>query len=301
MSDLQSAARAYGIAPPGYRLPDDTHVGRVRLQIADLDRSIAYYESVIGLRVLERSGEVARLGAHGDDRTLVELHQKPGVQSMARRGRIGLYHFAILLPDRAALGRFVQHLADIGARAGMSDHFVSEAIYLSDPDGLGIEVYADRPRSAWRVEDRQLEMTTIPLDVPDLVAAAQEEKWSGAPSGTSIGHVHLYVRDIDEAAAFYHEALGLDKVVWNYPGALFMSAGGYHHHLGTNTWASDAPLTTDDDARLLDWELVLPKSGDVRAAASSIQGHGFSVAFDGRAATTRDPWGTQLRLVGASA
>jgi catechol 2,3-dioxygenase len=300
MSDVQSATRAYGIAPPGFRLPDDTHVGRVRLQIADLDRSIAYYESVIGFRVLERAGRIARLGAQGDDRVLVELHEKPDVRSMSRRGRIGLYHFAILLPDRAALGRFVRHLSDIGARAGMSDHFVSEAIYLSDPDGLGIEVYADRPRSAWRVDDRQLEMTTIPLDVDDLVAAAREEKWTGAPAGTTIGHVHLYVRDIGEASAFYHEALGLDKVVWNYPGALFMSAGGYHHHLGTNTWAAEAPVATDDDARLLDWELVLPSATNVRAAASSLQAHGFAVAFDGAQATTRDPWGTQLRLVGAS-
>jgi catechol 2,3-dioxygenase len=300
MSDVQSATRAYGIAPPGYRLPDDTHVGRVRLQVADLARSIAYYQSVIGFRVLERSAGVAHLGAQDDDHVLLELHEKPGVRSMARRGRIGLYHFAILLPDRAALGRFVRHLADIGARAGMSDHFVSEAIYLSDPDGLGIEVYADRPRSAWRVDERQLEMTTIPLDVDDLAAAAQGQKWTGAPRGTTIGHVHLYVRDIGEAAAFYHEALGLDKVVWNYPGALFMSAGGYHHHLGTNTWASDAPVATEDDARLLDWELVLPSAADVRAAASSVQGHGYSVAFDGDQATTRDPWGTQLRLAGAS-
>lgn len=300
MSDVQSATRAYGIAPPGFRLPDDTHVGRVRLQIADLDRSIAYYESVIGFRVLERAGHVARLGAQGDDRVLVELHEKPDVRSMSRRGRIGLYHFAILLPDRAALGRFVRHLSDIGARAGMSDHFVSEAIYLSDPDGLGIEVYADRPRSAWRVDDRQLEMTTIPLDADDLVAAAGEEQWTGAPAGTTIGHVHLYVRDIGEASAFYHEALGLDKVVWNYPGALFMSAGGYHHHLGTNTWAAEAPVATDGDARLLDWELVLPSAASVRAAASSLQAHGFAVAFDGAQATTRDPWGTQLRLVGAS-
>ena len=300
MSDVQSATRAYGIAPPGFRLPDDTHVGRVRLQIADLDRSIAYYESVIGFRVLERSGRIARLGAQDDDRVLLELHEKPGVQSMSRRGRIGLYHFAILLPDRAALGRFVQHLAGIGARAGMSDHFVSEAVYLSDPDGLGIEVYADRPRSAWRVDERQLEMTTIPLDVSDLVAAAQERKWTGAPARTTIGHVHLYVRDIGEASAFYHEALGLYKVVWNYPGALFMSAGGYHHHLGTNTWAAEAPVATDEDARLLDWELVLPSATNVRAAASSLQAHGFAVAFDGAQATTRDPWGTQLRLVGAS-
>lgn len=300
MTDVHSGTSGYGIAPTGHRLPAATHVGRVRLQIADLERSIAYYETVIGLRVLRRDGRVAYLAAQDDDRVLVELHERPGVRPMARRGLIGLYHFAILLPDRAALGRFLQHLADLGARAGMSDHFVSEAIYLTDPDGLGIEVYADRPRSAWRVEDRQLAMTTIPLDAQDVVRAAEGRPWTGAPPGTTIGHVHLYVRDIDQAAAFYHEALGLDKVVWNYPGALFLSAGGYHHHLGTNTWAAEAPGASEADARLLDWELVLPDDAAVHAAAESLQAHGFTAVHGEHEVTTHDPWGTGLRLVSRS-
>ena len=297
MTDVHSGTRAYGIAPTGYRLPDSTHVGRVRLQVSDLDRSIAYYETVIGLRVLRRDGPIASLAPQDDEHVLVELHEKPGVRPMARRGLIGLYHFAILLPDRAALGRFLAHLADLGARAGMSDHFVSEAIYLSDPDGLGIEVYADRPRSAWRIEDRQLAMTTIPLDAEDVVRAAGGQPWTGAPAGTTIGHVHLYVRDIDQAAAFYHDALGLDKVVWNYPGALFLSAGGYHHHLGTNTWAAEAPGASDDDARLLDWELVLPDDAEVHAVAESLEAHGYSAVPGEHQVTTRDPWGTALRIV----
>src|SRR4051812_12340237 len=217
----------YGIAPAGYRLPEATHLGRVRLQVADLERSIAYYETVLGLRVIERMGEqgngVARLGPHGEDRAIVELREKSGACPVARRGHIGLYHFAVLLPDRPSLGRFVRHLGEIGAYAGMSDHFVSEAVYLSDPDGLGIEVYTDRPRSTWRVVDRQLEMTTVPLNVPDLVASAGDEPWTGAPRGTVLGHVHLYVRDLDDAERFYHNGVGFDKVVWSYPGALFMS------------------------------------------------------------------------------
>src|SRR5262245_15552640 len=134
MTDPNMAARAYGVAPPGYRLPDATRLGRVRLQIADVERSIAYCETVIGLRVIRREGDTAMLGPQESDRVIVELHAKPGVKPAARRGLIGLYHFAILLPDRAALGRFVQHLADIGEHAGMSDHLVSEAIYLYDPD-----------------------------------------------------------------------------------------------------------------------------------------------------------------------
>jgi catechol 2,3-dioxygenase len=240
---------------------------------------------------------VAHLGPQRSDTVLLEIHEKPGVHSVERRGRIGLYHFAILLPDRPSLGRFLKHLADIGAQAGMSDHFVSEAIYLSDPDGIGIEVYADRPRSAWRHEARQLTMTTIPLDVEDLIAAGGNEPWTGAPRGTTIGHIHLYVRDIDAAAAFYHDALGFDKVVWNYPGALFMSAGGYHHHLGTNTWAASAPVASDDDAKLLEWEVVVPTTRDVDDAAASLERAGFRVERSGETAAARDPWGTQLRLV----
>jgi catechol 2,3-dioxygenase len=291
-----STTLPYGIAPSGYRLPHATHVGLVRLQVANVERSIAYYERVIGFRVIARDGAVAKLGAHGDESVLVELHEKSGVRPVAGRGHIGLYHFAILLPDRASLGRFVAHLAALDVYAGMSDHFVSEAVYLQDPDGLGIEVYADRPRSAWKHEDRQLSMTTIPLNVPDLVASAGGKDWSGAPAGTRIGHVHLYVRDIDDASRFYHESLGFDKVVWNYPGALFMSAGGYHHHLGTNTWASGAPLATDDDARLLEWEIVVPTDSDVDAVARSLESNGDSVQRDDADVIVHDPWGTRVRV-----
>jgi catechol 2,3-dioxygenase len=287
----------YGIRAPGYRLPDETHVGRVRLQVADLERSISYYETVIGFQVISRASGVAKLGPRGTENVLVELHEKPGVHSVARRGQIGLYHFAILLPDRASLGRFVAHLAELGQYAGMSDHLVSEAVYLTDPDGLGIEVYADRPRSTWRVVGEQLAMSSDPLNVPDLVAAGEGKKWDGMPPGTVIGHVHLYVRDIDEASAFYHNGLGLDRMVWSYPGALFMSAGGYHHHLGANTWASGAPLATHDDARMIEWEVVVPTSDDVAAAAKSLEKAGFDVAVEGSTASARDPWGIQLRIV----
>ncbi|MDQ3997790.1 MAG: VOC family protein, partial [Gemmatimonadota bacterium] len=293
----EGGERPYGIAAPGYRLPDATRPGRVRLQISELERSLAYYRDVLGFRALAQLGRRATLGAQGHDRPLVELVERAGATPVPRRGRLGLYHFAILLPDRASLGRFVEHLARLGVRAGMSDHFVSEAIYLQDPDNLGIEVYADRPRSAWRHEGRQLAMATEALDVRDLVKAAGGEPWRGMPAGTTIGHVHLHVGDIDEAAAFYHEGLGLDKVVWSYPGALFLSAGGYHHHLGTNTWAAGAPPAGENDARLLDWELVVPRPEDAEAAAGSVEAAGHRVTRAGDSWMLTDPWGTTLRLV----
>jgi len=294
-------ATPYGIAPKGYRLPAQTTLGPVRLQVADLERSITYYEQVLGLRVATRTSDTAALTPHGDDTVLLELRQRADARPVPRRGRLGLYHFAILLPDRAALGRFLVHLRDLGAYAGMSDHFVSEALYLTDPDGLGIEVYADRPRSAWRHEDRQLTMATNPLDVQSLVTAAGGEPWTGMPPGTRIGHVHLYVADIDAAAAFYHDALGFDKVVWSYPGALFLSAGGYHHHLGTNTWAAGAPPATDEDARLLEWTVRVPSLADAQAAAGSLEAAGYQVESGVESWLATDPWGTRLRLAAADA
>jgi catechol 2,3-dioxygenase len=286
-----------GVAPPGYRLPDETRVGRVRLQVADLDRSIQYYETMLGARVISRSDNRAELGPHGEDRVLIELNEKRGARQVPRRGLLGLYHFAVLLPDRAALGRFISHLAENGVYAGMSDHFVSEAVYLTDPDGLGIEVYADRPQSSWRVSNQQLEMTTIPLDVESVVESAGGKRWEGLPPGTIIGHVHFYVGDIGKASSFYHAALGLDKVVWNYPGALFMSAGGYHHHVGVNTWAAGTSPATDDDARLVEWELVLPSSSAVQEAAASIANADYTISVDGESPVADDDWGIRVKLV----
>lgn len=284
------------IHPPAYRLPEQTHIGRVKLQVSDLARSISYYQDVIGFRVLHRSGHVAALGPHDDDTPLLELHERRGANPVPRRGLQGLYHFAILLPDRPSLGRFLQHIADLGLSPGMSDHFVSEAIYLQDPDNLGIEVYADRPRSEWKEEDGQLAMTTIPLDVRSVLHASEGRQWTGAPAGTRIGHVHLHVGDIPQAEAFYHSALGFDKTVWSYPGALFMSAGGYHHHLGTNTWARGAPSASEEDAQLLEWELIVPTVADVDAAARSLESSGISPTRESRGVVARDPWGTSLRI-----
>jgi catechol 2,3-dioxygenase len=286
----------YGVRPPGYRLPAETRLGAVRLQVADVARSLAYYGGVLGMRTLRRDGAGAVLGAE-DGTPLVELVERPGARPVPRRGRLGLYHFAILLPDRAALGRFVAHLAAVGERAGASDHRVSEALYLSDPDGLGIEVYADRPRASWGHADGQLLMDTAALDVRDVVRAAGGAPWTGMPAGTTMGHVHLHVADIDRASAFYHGGLGLDRVVWGYPGALFLSAGGYHHHLGVNDWAgSDALPSGPDDARLLEWRVHLPTSADVAAAASSVRATGAAVTEADGGWTAADPWGTVVRV-----
>jgi catechol 2,3-dioxygenase len=287
-----STGREYGIAPSGYRLPEATHLGAIRLQVSDLSRSIAYYSDFLGFTVGERDRHTARLHAAGQRDHTIEIHEVPGTTSSPRSGIFGLYHFAILLPSRVDLGRFIRHLNEAGVQFGAADHFVSEATYLWDPDGLGIEVYADRPRDAWRANGRELIMTTDHLDLESLVDAAGNERWQGMPPGTTLGHMHLSVADLEAARRFYHDALGLDLVVWSYPGALFLSAGGYHHHLGTNTWARGARRATDSDARLVEWELRLPSVQDVSAASDHLRATGHDV----RDGVVTDPWGVALRL-----
>ena len=292
---------SYGEAPRGCRLPDATRVGGVRIQIADLTRSLHFYEQVLGLRILDRTSAGATLGAYGEERVLVELvehrHTLP-----VRRGRLGLYHFAILLPDRSALGRFVRHLAESGVQFGAGDHLVSEAFYLSDPDGLGIEVYADRLRDTWQRVGRELLMATDPVDVRGLVDAAGPTPWTGMPSGTVMGHVHLHVGDIARASAFYADALGFDRTTWSYPGALFFAAGGYHHHLGTNTWAGPGARAPEpNEAKLLEWTIDVPTADDVAAVTASVTRGGYPVRTGAAGAlVTQDPWGTVVQVRVAS-
>jgi catechol 2,3-dioxygenase len=290
-----------GGEPQTERLPDDTRLGPVRLQIANLDRSLAYYQEVLGLVPLQRAVGQATLAPPDTDTVLVELHEQKNAALAPQRGRLGLYHYAILLPERAALGRFAGHLAARGERPGASDHLVSEALYLRDPDGLGIEVYADRPRSSWRYRDGELAMASNPLDFEDLVRAAGDEPWRGMPQGAVVGHIHLHVGDLNRAAAFYQLALGFEKTVWSYPGALFLSAGGYHHHIAVNTWAgAGARPPAEDEARLLAWELVLPRAEDVVVVARRLLQCGYKTRDEGAGLMTVDPWGTPLRLAGAS-
>lgn len=218
-------------------LPTDAHIGQVSLAVSNLDRSVAFYRDVLGFRESKRDGRSSYLGAAGG-RTLVELHEQPAAIPKPRRSA-GLYHVAILVPSRAALGRSVRRLIDQGWRlTGASDHLVSEALYLDDPDGLGIEIYRDRARHEWPTRNGQLLMATDPLDVQAIHdEPGAEAAWAGLEDGTVIGHVHLQVPHLDAAEALYCGRIGFEPMLRGYPGALFVAAGGYHHHLGLNTWA----------------------------------------------------------------
>lgn len=249
-------------------------VNRVALTVRDLDRAGDFYRTAIGLAALRRDGESLTLGRGSTP--LLELRRDPAAV-FAPRGA-GLFHTAFLLPDRADLGRWMRHAIGAGLRLdGASDHLVSEAVYLRDPEGNGIEIYADRPRAEWQTDGTRVKMTSLPLDVRGLMQAAPGE-WRDAPEGTVIGHVHLQVGDLAAAEAFYAGALGFD-VTERSPGATFYATGGYHHHLATNTWRSaGAGARAEGTAGLA--ELVL---GVVPGAGPK-----------GRAFT--DPWGNRVTL-----
>lgn len=279
-----------------------TAVGTVALQVADLERSLRFYQGVLGFRVLSRAdtpgARRADLGAHGSGRVLVELHEKPGVRPIPRRGRLGIYHFAILLPTRPDLGRFLRQASALGVHIGASDHGVSEALYLLDPDGITVEVYRDRRREEWPRHDGELVALSDPLDSPALLAVAGDPPWEGLPGGTTIGHVHFYVDDLAAAEAFYHGGLGFDVMIRSFPGALFVAADGYHHHVGLNTWAAGSPAASEDDAKLLFWELVLPDAAAVGATAERLRVNGYDAAREDGYWSAADPWGITVRLVG---
>jgi len=214
-------------------LPADAHIGQVSLTVRDLDRSLRFYTDVLGFV----DAGTNRLSPP-NGRVLIELHERKDAIARPHRSS-GLYHFAILVPSRAALGRSLRRLVDRRySLTGASDHLVSEALYLDDPDGLGIEIYRDRPRDSWqRQPNGELAMATDPLDLEGVHdEPGAETPWQGLESGTVMGHVHLHVPHIDTAEKFYCRRIGFEPMVSTYPGALFVAAGGYHHHLGLNVW-----------------------------------------------------------------
>jgi len=251
-------------------LPADAHIGRVSLTVSNLERSLQFYREVLGFIETKRQDPVSYLAPPGG-RVLIELHERKDAIAKPRRSA-GLFHFAILVPSRAALGRSLRRLTDQRwPISGAADHLVSEALCLDDPDGLGIEIYRDRPRDTWRVVDGEMAMATDPLDLQSIYEEpGAETPWNGLEAGTIMGHVHLHVPHLDSAEAFYCGRIGFEPIVRRYPGALFVSAGGYHHHLGLNTWSGvGAPPPPEHAAGLraftIESKAVQPQNVDDQA------------------------------------
>jgi catechol 2,3-dioxygenase len=274
-------------------LPADLTLGPVHLRVTDLDRSVAFYETSIGLQLIDRDGDVARLGA-GDGEILV-LHEHPGARRAGRHA--GLYHFALLHPTRQELARALRRL--IATRTpidGASDHGISWAIYLPDPDGNGIELAADQPRENWGNLRDPRTIGPRPLDVEGLLGTIPEDDVPAhADRDLRVGHLHLHVGDVDDALAFYRDLVGFE-VQTLFSGAAFVSAGGYHHHLGLNTWRGEGiPGPPDDVVGLEHWTVRIDRDA-LAALRARLETAGVEVEADGEAFAAADPWGMRLRF-----
>ena len=279
------------------KIHPDISLGYVHLTVSDLERSLRFYERALGFQIHKQEGDNAHLGAGGDN--LLVLQEEPGAVKLP--GRTGLYHFAVLVPSRAALAQSLNNLIETETELqGFADHLVSEAIYLADPDGNGIEIYRDRPPSDWEYENGTLKMGTEPFDFEGVLAELQRspQVWSGLHSETVLGHMHLHVADLGLAQVFYQDVLGFDLVMRAFGSAAFLSAGGYHHHIGINTWNGvGAPAPPPRAAGLRYFTVKLPDEGELDQLVSRLKG--AKVAFERRngGVFVRDPSENGLKFI----
>jgi catechol 2,3-dioxygenase len=294
---------AHTPAAAGTSIDPATSLGTVSLTVSDAARMRTFYEDVLGLTGQAHDDGRVSLGDAGGH-ALVTLHEDRDAPPFDPSGN-GLFHLALLVPDRPELGRSLLRIAS--ARwplTGASDHLVSEALYLRDPEGNGIEVYRDRPRADWPTDRHgELQMATLPLDLDDIVAelgAGEPDLAAPVADGTRMGHVHLQVADVRAAEGFYSDVLGFEPTVRSYPGALFASAGGYHHHIGLNSWQSrGAAPVPPGGLGLRTFEVVLPDDAALQQVVARIREAGLDVAEPDDApgsVVVRDPFGIAVTL-----
>jgi catechol 2,3-dioxygenase len=290
-------------APAATPLDPGSSVGTADLIVADLDRAVRFYTETLGFTRLEQRDDAAFLAA-GTGAPWLRLTAMPGARRKPR-STTGLYHIAILTPDRPALARSLRRLVDVGyPLQGASDHLVSEALYLADPDGNGLEIYRDRPRADWPHMGDMVRMDTLPLDLQALYdeAVAADLPWTGMASATHLGHVHLHVADLAAAVAFYSEVIGFDVMIQMGQSAAFLSAGGYHHHLGLNTWAGvGAPPPPADAVGLRGYTIALPDAAERDRVLARLRAAQIAIADHDGMPAVRDPSGNAvwLDVVGA--
>jgi catechol 2,3-dioxygenase len=277
------------------RLPAEAGIGAVSLAVSDLDTTTSFYQRALGLSEHERDAGRVRLGAGAQ--TLVELVSAPDAPARPQ-ATTGLFHLAIVVPDRPALATAMRRVASADWRfTGASDHLVSEALYLRDPEGNGIEIYRDRPVAEWPRSNGELQMDSLALDLENLLSEPDDDAADGMPEATRMGHVHLNIADIPASEAFYAGPVGFDVTVRGYPGALFVSAGGYHHHVGLNTWAGEGAPAPPTGARGLRWfELSLPGADAIEATAARLANAGFEPEACDDGVLVRDPAGNGMLL-----
>lgn len=278
-----------------YHNKPHTFVDLVELKVVDLQRSLEFYENIIGFKVLEQHADKILLTADGKN-ALISIEQPSGIMPTQQK-TTGLYHFALLLPTRADLGAVLRHFAESNIRIGAGDHLVSEALYLNDPDGNGIEIYSDRPDSDWKWENEYVEMATLQINAQSILAEGAKTEWNGLPQGTVMGHIHLHVSELDATKKFYN-ALGFDVMTPNYPGALFMGSGKYHHHIGLNTWAGvGAPPTPENVVGLKTFSVVFPTNEELQAAITNVIEIGSDIMEENGVFVVQDPSQNKIKLI----
>lgn len=284
-----------GVAKLDFHREPITFVGQVNLKVQNLVRAIAFYKEVIGFKVLEQTERKANLTADGNT-ILLSIEQPINVLPKQER-TTGLYHFALLLPKRSDLAKIVQHFRELGMRFGSSDHLVSEALYLSDPDGNGIEIYVDRDPSKWDWNNGEVEMAVDPLNFPDLLSGGKQQSWTGLPAETVMGHIHLHVSDLKRTEEFYIKGLEFEVVNRYGTQALFISDGKYHHHIGLNTWNGvGASAPSPNSVGLESFTLKLPSKERKNKIIAQLKNIGASVTKENGSTVATDPSGNRIHL-----
>lgn len=272
----------------------NTFVGQVNIKVENLERALAFYKEIIGFKVLNKTESIANLTADGKT-VLLSIEQPADV--IRKQGRTtGLYHFALLLPKRSDLASIVKHFVENRIQIGSSDHLVSEALYLSDPDGNGIEIYVDRPSSKWDWNRGEVDMAVDPLDFNDLLTELKED-WHGLPAETVMGHIHLHVSELKQTEAFYTKGLGFEVVNGYGSQALFISTGKYHHHIGLNTWNGvGAPTPPENSVGLDLFTIILPTEEARRHVVANLKNLGATIVEENGSIMTVDPSGNRIQL-----
>ena len=272
-----------------------TFVGQVNLKVQNLERSLAFYREVIGFEVIEQTDSSANLTADGKT-VLLSIQQSNNL--VPKQGKTtGLYHYALLLPKRSDLAEIVQHFREIGLRFGSSDHLVSEALYLSDPDGNGIEIYIDREPSEWDWDNGEVAMAVDPLNFADLLSGGEQQPWKGLPAGTVMGHIHLHVSELVKTEEFYSKGLGFEVVNRYGEQALFISDGKYHHHIGLNTWNGvGAPAPSPNSVGLESFTIMFPNEEKKNKIIAQLKNIGASVTEENGLTIATDPSGNRIHL-----